>query len=47
VKIIESVPNFSEGRRQEVVERIVDQAKHTKGVWVLDWSMDASQMLFL
>jgi len=42
VKIIESVPNFSEGRRQEVVERIVDQAKHTKGVWVLDWSMDAS-----
>lgn len=42
MKIIESVPNFSEGRRQEVVERIVDQAKHTKGVWVLDWSMDAS-----
>jgi len=42
VKIIESVPNFSEGRRQDVVERIVDQAKHTKGVWVLDWSMDAS-----
>ena len=42
MKIIESVPNFSEGRRQEVVERIVDQAKRTKGVWVLDWSMDAS-----
>lgn len=42
MKIIESVPNFSEGRRQDVVERIVDQAKHTKGVWVLDWSMDAS-----
>ena len=39
-KIIESVPNFSEGRREEVVLEIVKQAEETNNVWVFDWSMD-------
>ncbi len=39
-KIIESVPNFSEGRREEVVLEIVKQAEETDNVWVFDWSMD-------
>ncbi|MEJ5228904.1 MAG: glutamate formimidoyltransferase [Pseudothermotoga sp.] len=41
MKIIESAPNFSEGRREEIVREIVSQAENVKGVWVLDWSMDA------
>jgi len=41
VKIIESAPNFSEGRREEVVREIVAQAENVKGVWILDWSMDS------
>jgi glutamate formiminotransferase len=41
LKLIESVPNFSEGRRKEVVEKIVAEAKKYDRVWVLDWSMDA------
>jgi len=40
VKLVESVPNFSEGRREEVVQAIVNEAKKYDGVWVLDWSMD-------
>ena len=39
-KVIESVPNFSEGRRKEVVREIIKQAEDTKDVWVFDWSMD-------
>lgn len=41
MKLIESVPNFSEGRRKEVVEKIVREAEKYENVWVLDWSMDA------
>lgn len=41
VKIVESAPNFSEGRREEIVREIVAQAENIKGVWVLDWSMDS------
>jgi len=41
LKLIESVPNFSEGRRKEVVEKIVREAEKYENVWVLDWSMDA------
>ncbi|HOJ88468.1 MAG TPA: glutamate formimidoyltransferase [Pseudothermotoga sp.] len=41
MKIIESAPNFSEGRREEVVREIVAQAENVKGVWILDWSMDS------
>ncbi len=39
-KVIESVPNFSEGRRKDVVIEIVKQAEETENVWVFDWSMD-------
>ncbi|HCZ07485.1 MAG: glutamate formiminotransferase / 5-formyltetrahydrofolate cyclo-ligase [Thermotogota bacterium] len=40
MKLIESVPNFSEGRREEVVESIVEEARKYDKVWILDWSMD-------
>ncbi len=39
-RIVESVPNFSEGRREEVVKAIVREAEETDNVWVFDWSMD-------
>jgi glutamate formiminotransferase len=39
-KIVESVPNFSEGRKKEVVQAIVDEAAKIKNVYVIDWSMD-------
>jgi glutamate formiminotransferase/formiminotetrahydrofolate cyclodeaminase len=35
-KIIECVPNFSEGRRPEVINAIADAIKHTPGVTLLD-----------
>lgn len=34
------IPNFSEGRLREVVERIVDAIDASAAVRVLDWSMD-------
>ena len=40
--IIECVPNISEGRRPEVVERVVARLKQVPGVRVLDYSSDAS-----
>jgi len=40
MKIIECIPNFSEGKNPETVESIVDSAVRTKGVKVLDFSMD-------
>ena len=41
-KIIECVPNISEGRRTEVIEACVDQVRNTPGVTLLDYSSDAS-----
>jgi glutamate formiminotransferase/formiminotetrahydrofolate cyclodeaminase len=38
--LVECVPNFSEGRRKEVVDAIVDAMK-VDGVWLLDREMDA------
>ncbi|RLD15248.1 MAG: glutamate formiminotransferase, partial [Caldiserica bacterium] len=38
-RIIESVPNISEGRRKEVVEEIVNVLKGRDGVKVLNYSM--------
>jgi glutamate formiminotransferase / formiminotetrahydrofolate cyclodeaminase len=38
--LVECVPNFSEGRRPEVVDAIVDAMK-VDGVWLLDREMDA------
>jgi glutamate formiminotransferase len=40
--IIESIPNVSEGRRPEVVERLADVIRSTAGVRLLDYSADAS-----
>lgn len=42
MKLVECVPNFSEGRRPEVVEAIRDAIASVKGVSVLDVSSDAS-----
>jgi glutamate formiminotransferase len=39
-KIVESVPNFSEGRRKDIVQAIVNEANKVKDVHVIDWSMD-------
>jgi glutamate formiminotransferase len=41
-RIVECVPNFSEGRRKEVVDAIADMARGVEGVRVLDVEMDAS-----
>ena len=40
--IIESIPNVSEGRRPEVVEKLADAIRNTPGVRLLDYSSDAS-----
>jgi len=40
--IIESIPNISEGRRPDIVRRIVDAVEAVPGVRVLDYSSDAS-----
>ncbi len=40
-KIVECVPNFSEGRRPEVIEAIVKEIKSVPGVMLLDKEMDA------
>ncbi len=39
-KIIESIPNISEGRNLEVVEKIVDQVRTTPGCILMDYSSD-------
>lgn len=39
-QIVQCVPNISEGRRLDVVERIVDQIRQTAGVQLLDYSSD-------
>jgi len=41
MKIIECIPNFSEGRNPEIVEAIVNAAAQVEGVKVLDFSMDS------
>lgn len=40
--LVECVPNFSEGRRPAVLDRIVAAAESASGVKVIDRSMDAS-----
>ncbi|MBD3258066.1 glutamate formiminotransferase, partial [candidate division GN15 bacterium] len=39
-KLVECVPNFSEGRRPEVIEAIVNAIAEDSGVTVLDHEMD-------
>ncbi len=41
-KIVECVPNISEGRRPEVVEAVVNEVRAIPGVTLLDYSSDAS-----
>src|SRR6476660_229872 len=40
--MIESVPNVSEGRRQDVIDRLVASVSKVDGVWLLDHSADPS-----
>lgn len=41
-KLVESVPNVSEGRRPEVVERLAEAVRSSPGVHLLDRTSDAS-----
>lgn len=41
-KIVECIPNFSEGRNQDTIESLVSAAKAVPGVMLLDHSSDAS-----
>lgn len=41
-KIIESVPNISEGRNQKIIEACVDQIRTTPGCTLLNYSSDPS-----
>src|SRR5437879_6128652 len=41
-RIVECIPNFSEGRRVEVVDAIVAAIRSVEGVVLLDREMDAS-----
>lgn len=38
--IVECVPNFSEGRRRDIVDRIAEEARGVQGVSVLDLELD-------
>jgi len=40
-KLIQCIPNFSEGRRRDVVEKIVEAIKSASAARVIDWSMDS------
>jgi glutamate formiminotransferase len=40
--LIESVPNYSEGRRPEVVDRLAAAVEETEGAYLLDRTSDAS-----
>lgn len=39
-RIIQCVPNFSEGRDKEILEKILDEIRRVDGVKLLDYSMD-------
>ena len=39
-KLIQCIPNFSEGRRRDVVVKIVEAIGSASGARVIDWSMD-------
>ena len=41
-QIIESIPNISEGRDQEVIELCVDQIRSTPGCTLLNYSSDSN-----
>ena len=39
-KLMECVPNFSEGRDEAVVEQIIDEVRKVEGITILDYSSD-------
>jgi glutamate formiminotransferase len=41
-KIVEFIPNFSEGRRQDVIDLLVKEARGVPSVMLLDYSSDTS-----
>lgn len=41
-KLVECIPNFSEGQDEKVIQGLVDTAKSVNGVTLLDYSSDAS-----
>src|SRR5690554_5406896 len=41
-KLVQCIPNFSEGRREEVIEEILGEIKGVPGVKLLDYSRDES-----
>lgn len=41
-KIVECVPNISEGRNTEIIEKVIDEVRKVAGVTLLDYSSDAS-----
>lgn len=41
-KVVEFIPNFSEGRRQDVIDALAKEAGSVPGVVLLDYSADAS-----
>lgn len=41
-KIVECVPNISEGRNTEIIETVVNEVRNTPGVTLLDYSSDPS-----
>jgi len=40
-RIVECVPNFSEGRNKEVIEKIIDTVRCSEGIKLLDYSSDS------
>ena len=40
-RLITCIPNYSEGRRSEVIEEIVEPFRRTRGCWLLDYRADA------
>ncbi|HDM25160.1 MAG TPA: glutamate formiminotransferase, partial [Thermoplasmatales archaeon] len=38
LKLVECVPNFSEGRNKEVIEKIIDEIRKHRDVKLLDYS---------
>jgi glutamate formiminotransferase/formiminotetrahydrofolate cyclodeaminase len=41
IRLVECVPNFSEGRNKEVLEKILNEIKSVPSVRLLDWEMDS------
>ena len=41
-KIVECIPNISEGRNQEVIEAVLNEVRSTAGVTLLDHSSDVN-----